>query len=257
MAKFYCVHCGQKIGAPDELAGSSTNCPACGGTIQVPPITASSPPTPKPTRQGKSSKNGVIMKVTQYGRDHEYELNTNWRPYESEVMSSNWAVKRLNDKLRKIFSEHELIPPDYDISITEKKNGVYYEYYPPVISHSPLGKHPKYEARIHKETYYEDGQVDGEEKVWTKNGELKYELSYCDGAKSYFREYHPSGKIKLEGGYIDPRKLDQHQLEKHRELSRGAPLTPERGIKNGVWTTWSKWGKKVKEEHYSNGELVG
>ena len=257
MAKFHCVHCLQKIDAPDELAGSSADCPTCGGAIKVPPLTALSSPTPKPTSKGRSSKNGVILKVTMYGQVHEYELSTNWRRHESSILPSNYAVDSLEDKLRKIFTEHELIPPDYDISITEKKNGVYYEYYPPAISYSCLKNHPKYEARIHKEKYYEDGQLVGPEKIWTKNGELKYDISYFDGAKSYFREYHPNGKIKLKGGYIDPRELDQLQLKKYRELSRGAPLTPEIGIKDGVWTTWSKWGKKIKEERYSNGELVG
>lgn len=40
MPKFYCNHCGQRIDAGDELAGTSAACPACGGKIIVPQIIA-------------------------------------------------------------------------------------------------------------------------------------------------------------------------------------------------------------------------
>lgn len=36
MKKFYCLHCGQSINAPDEMAGKRAACPNCGGHIQVP-----------------------------------------------------------------------------------------------------------------------------------------------------------------------------------------------------------------------------
>ena len=34
--KFDCPHCSQSIDAPDELAGTDTNCPTCEGAISVP-----------------------------------------------------------------------------------------------------------------------------------------------------------------------------------------------------------------------------
>lgn len=36
MPKFYCVHCGQHIDAPDTMSGAHAKCPACGGEIDVP-----------------------------------------------------------------------------------------------------------------------------------------------------------------------------------------------------------------------------
>ena len=49
MAKFHCIHCGQRIDAPDELAGTDANCPACGGAITVPALPhATAPSTPPP-----------------------------------------------------------------------------------------------------------------------------------------------------------------------------------------------------------------
>lgn len=34
--KFHCIHCGQRIEATDEQAGTDATCPACGGAITVP-----------------------------------------------------------------------------------------------------------------------------------------------------------------------------------------------------------------------------
>ena len=44
MSKFHCIHCGQRIDAPAEMAGSESNCPACGGAIQVPDFVPVKPP---------------------------------------------------------------------------------------------------------------------------------------------------------------------------------------------------------------------
>lgn len=61
MFKFHCVHCGQRIEAPAELAGTSANCPACESAIQVPAIDAGSvhaAPIPVSTPEtGTSSTN--------------------------------------------------------------------------------------------------------------------------------------------------------------------------------------------------------
>ena len=56
MAKFHCIHCGQRIDAPDELAGTDANCPACGGAITVPALSATPPPLP--VRQPPSANSG-------------------------------------------------------------------------------------------------------------------------------------------------------------------------------------------------------
>ena len=56
MAKFHCIHCGQRIDAPDKLAGTNTNCPTCGGAIAVPPLSATPPPLP--VRQPPSANSG-------------------------------------------------------------------------------------------------------------------------------------------------------------------------------------------------------
>lgn len=36
MPKFYCVHCGQHINAPEVMSGMHSNCPTCGGAVEVP-----------------------------------------------------------------------------------------------------------------------------------------------------------------------------------------------------------------------------
>lgn len=38
MPKFHCIHCGQRIDAPDQLAGTNASCPTCGGEIVVPDL---------------------------------------------------------------------------------------------------------------------------------------------------------------------------------------------------------------------------
>lgn len=48
MAKFECPHCSQKIDAPEELAGTATNCPACGEAITVPALSQKAEPPPLP-----------------------------------------------------------------------------------------------------------------------------------------------------------------------------------------------------------------
>jgi len=46
MAKFECPHCSQRIDAPEELAGTNAECPACGGAITVPNIDPVKPSQP-------------------------------------------------------------------------------------------------------------------------------------------------------------------------------------------------------------------
>ena len=54
MAKFECPHCSQKIDAPDDLAGSNADCPACGEAITVPsPSKKTEPPPPQLPPQPK------------------------------------------------------------------------------------------------------------------------------------------------------------------------------------------------------------
>jgi len=62
MAKFHCIHCGQRIDAPVELAGTDANCPTCGGAITVPALphtTAPSTPPPLPARE--APQHGCMM----------------------------------------------------------------------------------------------------------------------------------------------------------------------------------------------------
>ena len=68
MPKFHCIHCDQHIDAPDEMAGSQSACPTCGGEIDVPRIPGTQPlPPPQlpsaPPRRTKS-KGGQAAKTT-------------------------------------------------------------------------------------------------------------------------------------------------------------------------------------------------
>ncbi len=53
--KFNCAKCGKRIGVPDNLAGKTGKCPACGTTLTVP--TTPAPPPARPDRQGKTDYN--------------------------------------------------------------------------------------------------------------------------------------------------------------------------------------------------------
>lgn len=46
MAKFHCIHCGQRIEAPDHLAETNSNCPNCKSAITIPPLNLTVPSTP-------------------------------------------------------------------------------------------------------------------------------------------------------------------------------------------------------------------
>jgi hypothetical protein len=49
MPKFYCVHCGQHIDAPEVMSGTHSNCPTCGGAIEVP----GEPPNNRPAKTAR------------------------------------------------------------------------------------------------------------------------------------------------------------------------------------------------------------
>jgi len=46
--KFNCPHCNQSLEAPADMLGSTIECPACNGSIQLPEPQAPPPPVPKP-----------------------------------------------------------------------------------------------------------------------------------------------------------------------------------------------------------------
>ena len=46
MPKFYCIHCGQHIDTPDQMAGNQSACPTCGGEIAVPRVSEIQPLAP-------------------------------------------------------------------------------------------------------------------------------------------------------------------------------------------------------------------
>jgi hypothetical protein len=78
MPKFHCIHCGQHIDAPDQMAGSQSACPTCGGEIAVPrvpeiqpiaPLTLpSSPPNlTKPTGEHATKTKNKIGSIVASG----------------------------------------------------------------------------------------------------------------------------------------------------------------------------------------------
>ncbi len=52
MPSFHCIHCGQRIEAPETMAGNAAACPTCGGEIQVP---GASQPTPRGSKTTKGT----------------------------------------------------------------------------------------------------------------------------------------------------------------------------------------------------------
>jgi len=59
--KFNCPRCGQRIGVPDDAAGTAGNCPRCGAEATVPPSPSMTaplirPPSRTPTEYGFKSK---------------------------------------------------------------------------------------------------------------------------------------------------------------------------------------------------------
>jgi DNA-directed RNA polymerase subunit RPC12/RpoP len=49
MPKFHCIHCGQHIDAPETMSSMHSNCPTCGGAVQVP----GEPPYHRPAKTAK------------------------------------------------------------------------------------------------------------------------------------------------------------------------------------------------------------
>jgi DNA-directed RNA polymerase subunit RPC12/RpoP len=58
MPSFHCIHCGQRIEAPEVMMGSIAACPTCGGEIQVPSAHKS------PLMQRKSPKSAATASST-------------------------------------------------------------------------------------------------------------------------------------------------------------------------------------------------
>lgn len=56
MPKFHCIHCGQRIDAPDQLSGTNSSCPSCGGAIVVPALPLKPPAIPERIRASKTEK---------------------------------------------------------------------------------------------------------------------------------------------------------------------------------------------------------
>jgi uncharacterized membrane protein YhaH (DUF805 family) len=77
MPKFHCIHCGQRIDAPETMAGVQSACPTCNGAIQVPGFpprsqitnsvgyqsSGSSPRRNAPTRR---SNGGFFRRITTF-----------------------------------------------------------------------------------------------------------------------------------------------------------------------------------------------
>ena len=90
MPKFHCIHCGQRIDAPESMAGMKSACPSCNAEIQVPgtpshsskaPATRPRSPEPyrsrnQPTRQ---SNNNVFLRFTTFrGRIDRLQYFYGW-----------------------------------------------------------------------------------------------------------------------------------------------------------------------------------
>jgi antitoxin component YwqK of YwqJK toxin-antitoxin module len=181
----------------------------------------------------------AILKIEENGKEYEYNFTTSAADFEPSYRGEpNYGLWSLKSELNKAFRDHNLISDDHYIGIEEKKNGIHYEYFPPIISHGLTGK-PNYKCRLRYETCYKNGYQHGDQKTWHPHGYLRYCISYYEGQKTHYIEYHSNGKKKMEGCY---KKWDP-------EIRRSE-------IQEGVWTTWNSWGKKVKEERYSNGELI-
>ena len=95
MAKFECPHCSQKIDAPEDLAGTATNCPACGDAITVPALSQKAEPPPLPPQprvyvssDGKTCGPYDTATLQRHIDDHEFlptDLanivgSDNWQP---------------------------------------------------------------------------------------------------------------------------------------------------------------------------------
>jgi len=72
--KFYCQHCGQPLEAPDDIAGESVDCPACGISLVVPAFSASASQALADAEDGVSPSN-------QDGSLSQPEFSAAWRRF--------------------------------------------------------------------------------------------------------------------------------------------------------------------------------
>ncbi len=62
-----CPHCQKTLDAPSEKAGQVTNCPACGGQMQLPAAGAPAPAPSQPSQQaGSAPPGGGATKVCRF-----------------------------------------------------------------------------------------------------------------------------------------------------------------------------------------------
>lgn len=81
MAKFECPHCSQRIDAPDELAGTNIDCPACGEAITVPTLSQTAEPPPLPPAPSPSLPPQPMVYVTHDGKT--------WGPYDTATLQKH------------------------------------------------------------------------------------------------------------------------------------------------------------------------
>ena len=118
------------------------------------------------------------------------------------------------------------------------------------------------------EKYNNDGEYDGLQQRWYRNGQLSFEVNYRDdmGVGPY-KEYHENGQLKEYGVYKDGRETGDwdeyspdgeiiyrteygNQTEYFKSSKKQGPY--KNGRKDGIWEEYDSKGKLKSKGLYKN-----
>ena len=109
-----------------------------------------------------------------------------------------------------------------------------------------------YEGHLVKESCYKKGQINGNYKIYSKNGKLYYEGEYSNGRKLKIKEYYENGNIKCEIKYINGEEGNGKEYYEDGKIKyEGEYLYMER---NGKGKEYYHDGRLKFEGYYENHE---
>lgn len=189
-------------------------------------------------------KNGKLKEHCSYVKG---KLNGDYKEYyENGKLKQNltYAEGKLNGK-QKLYFSNGALKGEYDY-VNDVFTGYEYAYY--------SGGQLKFKVQI------KDAKYDGELTHYYPNGSKKEVLSYSkDNKEGKYVEYfpNPKDKIKSEGMYTEnfPTGEWKYYYENGKISNQGS--FGKKGLKDGVWKTYTPDGVLYSDDTYSNGKSEG
>ena len=152
------------------------------------------------------------------------------------------AKGKLKDKIR-TFSESGQKLTEYSLDPEGKLHGLYLSWYE--------------DGKLSKQLNYVNGQIEGEQKEYFPNGQLKHSVCFADQMQDGLLEsWFETGKKQREG-YFTRGKEDGSFREWFENGNKKVELSFKKGKKEGLHQFWNEEGTLLSEGAYTQGLAIG